>query len=184
MTKASATADTVTPRQRAFAEAYVRCGNGSQAAREAGYSAKRANQQALLLTNNPAVKAYIAQLTAAAVEHAKVTIDEVHDELKLIAFADLADFVEWGFDPDNPTAPQVRLKPSDTLDAARRRAIVEVSQTKFGVRIKLADKLGALDRLGKHLGMFSEVGGDDDDPPPPVSVTINVVDASVPRADP
>lgn len=138
----------LTVRQKAFAEAYVRCGVGAQAAREAGYSPKRADQQANKLLQHEKVMAYIKGLQAKASDDAGVSIKQVIDEYALIAFADLSEFVEWG-----PRG--VRLKESNTLDAARRRAIVEVRESATGgLSIKLADKKGALDSLGKHLGMF------------------------------
>ena len=142
----------MTEKQRLFAEDYVTHGVARRAALAAGYSDKRAEQQGYKLLNDPANKAvqdYIAALRAKSAQKAEVSASEVIKELKLIAFADLADFVEWG--PNG-----IRLKDSATLDAVRRRAIVEVKETATGISIKLADKVAALDRLGKHLGMFIE----------------------------
>lgn len=144
----------LTPRQLAFAAAYAKHGVAERAAIEAGYSRKTARAQVTRLLTNVGIAAEVKRLTGQAAERAQVDVDRVVDELSLIGFADLSDFVEWGFDPGQPEAPQVRLKPSKKLDAAKRRAIVEVSETQFGVRIKLADKLGALDRLARTLGMF------------------------------
>lgn len=144
----------LSPRQLAFAAAYAKHGVASRAAIEAGYSEKTAASQAERLLRNVGIRTEVDRLLAVALDRAEVDVSRVVDELTLVGFADLADFVEWGFDPDDPEAPQVRLKPSATLDSDKRRAVVEVSETKFGVRIKLADKIGALDRLGKHLGMF------------------------------
>lgn len=143
----------MTEKQRLFAEDYVTHGVARRAALAAGYSDKRAEQQGYKLLNDPAYQAvqdYIAELRAKSAQKAEVSASEVIKELKLIAFADLADFVEWG--PNG-----IRLKDSATLDAVRRRAIVEVKETASGgLSIKLADKVAALDRLGKHLGMFIE----------------------------
>lgn len=166
----------LTEQQAKFARAYVRLGVAEQAALEAGYAADTARKQASRILEMPQVKAEVERLQALATERAVVSAAEVLQELALVGFADLSEFVEWG--PDG-----VRLRDSKKLDAAKRRAIIEVSQGRYGIKIKLADKMVALDRLGKHLGIFSDAGGDDDEAPPPVQVTISVIDASVPRAD-
>lgn len=46
------------PRQRRFVEAYLRCGDGEEAALAAGYSEKAAAAQAKRLLADPAVQAY------------------------------------------------------------------------------------------------------------------------------
>jgi Terminase small subunit len=35
-------------------------------------------------------------------------------------------------------------------------AIAEVGKTSGGIRVKLYDKVGALEKLGRHLGMFKD----------------------------
>ena len=66
---------------------------------------------------------------------------------------------------------QVSLKDSSELPEGAGRAVAEVSQaaTKAGgsVRFKLYDKVGVLEKIGRHLGMFPnchEVGGFDGHP--------------------
>ena len=137
----------LTPRQQAFAAAYAQHGVAERAALDAGYAAGTARKNAQRLLARPGVRAEVDRLLAQATATAEVDVSRVVEELSLIGFADLADFVEWG--PNG-----VKLKPSSALDAEKRRSIVEVSEGRFGVKIRLADKLGALDRLGRHLGMF------------------------------
>lgn len=137
----------LTEQQAKFARAYVRLGVAEQAALEAGYAPDTARKQASRILEMPQVKAEVERLQALATERAVVSAAEVLQELALVGFADLSEFVEWG--PDG-----VRIKDSEAIDPVRRRAIVEVSESKFGVKIKLADKIAALDRLGKHLGLF------------------------------
>ena len=43
-----------------------------------------------------------------------------------------------------------------SMDDDTAAAVSEVSLTAQGVKIKMADKLGALEKMGKHLGMFSD----------------------------
>lgn len=52
--------DGLTPRQKAFVDAYCQCPNGSQAAIKAGYSVKTAGSQANWLLKNPKVHKAIA----------------------------------------------------------------------------------------------------------------------------
>lgn len=140
----------LTPRQRKFCEGYAASGNAQRAALAAGYSEKTARAQAKRLLGNAGIRAYLGAMQRQATEKAQVEVDHVMQELALIAFADLTEFVEWNEDG-------VRLKASDTLDELRRRSIIEVKETRYGVSIKLADKVSALDRLGKALGMFVDV---------------------------
>lgn len=137
----------LSPRQLAFAAAYAKHGVASRAAVEAGYSEKTAASQAERLLRNVGIRAEVERLGAKATEKAEVDVQRIVDELALIGFADLAEFVEWG--PEG-----VRLKSSDSLDAVHRRAIVEVSESRNGLKIKLADKNSALEKLGRYLGMF------------------------------
>lgn len=137
----------LSPRQLAFAAAYAKHGVATRAAAEAGYSAKTAGQIGERLLRNVEIRAEVERLQSKATAKAEVDVERVVRELSLIGFSDLAEFVEWG--PEG-----VQLKPSDQIDAARRRAIVEVSQGQHGIKIKLADKNSALDKLGRYLGMF------------------------------
>lgn len=143
-------ADACNQRQRMFAEAYAECGVATQAAIVAGYSKKTAHVQGDRLLSNAKVAAYLAALQAKATGAAGIRVEDVMRELGVIGFADMAEFAEWD-------GEGVRLIPSVELDDLRRRAIVEVKQTRNGVSIKLADKVSALDRLGKALGMFVDV---------------------------
>jgi phage terminase small subunit len=93
-----------------------------------------------------------------------VTIDRIVGEYVKIAFADAGDYFDWG--PNGVT-----VKDKSELTPEQRSAVAEVSQTvteKGGtIRVKLHDKLNALEKLGKHLGMFidkHEVAGKDGGP--------------------
>ena len=76
-------------------------------------------------------------------------------ELARIGFSDIRQVVDWG-----PGSVTVRDSASIGDDAAA--AVAEVGKTATGIRVKLHDKVGALEKLGRHLGMFKdkvEVGG-------------------------
>ena len=92
------------------------------------------------------------------------TVERVLAEYAKIGFADIKDFVEFrtektvvGHEDGEPIYDYkqiVETKPSDEVDGA---IINEVSIGKDGTfRFKLHDKKGALDMIGKYLGMFTE----------------------------
>jgi phage terminase small subunit len=135
--------------QRAtFAREYAtNGGNGEKAAIAAGYSEKTARQKAVAILKDPAVVAEIRKITEAGAKRAEITVERIMEELAVGAFADITDFVEWD-------SKGVRLKASSQLDTLKRRGIVEVSETMNGVKIKLMNKLSALELAGKQIGMF------------------------------
>jgi phage terminase small subunit len=139
----------LTDKQARFIEEYLVDLNATQAYLRAypdsSPDAARASASALL--TNPNIQDAMAEAMRERSERTKVTQDMVVRELALIGFADLTDFVEWD-------SGSVKLKPSTDLDETKRRAIIEVSQTQHGIKIKLADKKGSLDSLGRHLGIF------------------------------
>jgi hypothetical protein len=118
----------------------------------------------------------------AATSMAWMEVDSrIVDELGAIAFSDLGDFVDWDNETqhvaadikdridadvetgDRPAAEvvtitnRVTLKPSHKLTPALRRAVAKVSQDRYGnVRVEMHDKLAALDKLARALGMYQE----------------------------
>jgi phage terminase small subunit len=144
------------PKQATFVKEYLVDLNATQAAIRAGYSARTAHAQGPRLLGNVGVAAAIASATQARSERTLITADRVLEEIAAIAFAHMGQYAEWG-------GESVTLKDSQTVDP---RAVAEVSQkvTRSGnnVGIKLHDKLGALEKLGKHLGMWTDKGEADD----------------------
>lgn len=95
-----------------------------------------------------------------------ISAKEVLRELKRIGFADIKNFLSYktaktvvGYDKDThePIAdysPIISLIDSEDVDG---KVIQEVSISSRGVfSFKLHDKMSALDKLGKHLGMFKD----------------------------
>ncbi|MBO8085759.1 MAG: terminase small subunit [Marichromatium sp.] len=153
-------------RRGRFVREYLRDLDPEAAARRAGYAPARAAATAQRLLRDPALGAALhAAWGARAGVSAGVSAEAVVRELALIAFADLVEFVDWDADG-------VRVRDSRALDAARRRAIVEVRQGPQGVQLKLASKQAALEALGRHLGLH-------DTPPPETTLVI-----ANPRAEP
>ena len=112
-----------------------------------GYSANRTN--ALALRRRPEVHARIAELERAGAERAEITVARVVEELAKIAFADIAEYGEW-------TNSEFVLKNTEDLSPDLTAAIAQVRTSDKGVALKMHDKLAALDKLGKYLGMSDE----------------------------
>jgi phage terminase small subunit len=68
---------TLTPRQQRFADEYIVCGNGSEAARRAGYSERTARQIAAENLSKPDIKAAIEAARAREAEYWRLQKREV-----------------------------------------------------------------------------------------------------------
>lgn len=146
----------MTPKQKRFVQEYLIDLNATQAAIRAGYSSKRADAIGYENLRKPEIRSALEKAQERLAEEAGIAAAQVLRELAIMGLSDLTDYVVWG--PDG-----VSLKDSASLDAAKRRAVVEVSQTQHGVKIKLANKLGALELIGRHLGLFEKPETRDDD---------------------
>ncbi len=92
------------------------------------------------------------RLVKEAEDESIVTAKEVLRELKKIGFADIKDYLSFTTDESNNQ--RIQLFDSDKVDG---RVIQEVSLNSKGTfTFKLYDKLSALDKLAKHLGMYTE----------------------------
>lgn len=158
------------PRHELFAQAIAKGLSATDAYRAAGYKPDRKN--AARLTTNDDIRTRVDEILAAGAKRAEVTVEQVVRELAKIGFSDIRKAVKWQGtlvqETDNPdggdilvvkniVTNHVQLLSSDEIDEDTAACISEVSQTKEGsLKIKFHDKLGALEKLGKHLGMFVE----------------------------
>ena len=140
----------MTKKQKRFIEEYLIDPNATQAAIRAGYSPDTAKSIGSENLTKPDIKAQIARAMAERSRRTGVNADRVIMELAKIAFVNANDVID---------AETATLKP-DALpeDTA---AIQSVKVKTFGEdglerEIKMADKLKALELLGKHLGMFRD----------------------------
>jgi phage terminase small subunit len=153
----------LTPRQRRFVEEYVVDLNGTQAAIRAGYSRSGASVEGSRLLANPKIQAAVAAAQEERSKRTGITADWVLQRLAAFASVDIRNVVSWGEavpvrDPETgeeSITNGVAIVDSKDLDPLTAAAITEVSQTRTGeIRVKLVDKLAALEKIGKHLGMF------------------------------
>ncbi len=146
------------PRHERFAQLLAEGHTADEAYNRAGYTPNRGN--AIRLKANERIARRVAEIQAAAAERVGVTIERVLNELALIGFADMGDYMALG---EDGTA---RLDWSKLPQGGTRvisEIIQEVVETRSDeappirrTRFKLYDKRAALVDIGKHLGMFAE----------------------------
>ena len=142
-------ADALKPKHKAFAEAYLsNGGNAYRAALTAGYSESFARAKSYQLLEREDIQDYIAQRRKQMARRA-VSPERVLLELAAIGFANAADIVR--VEDGKIIIADTGDLPSDT-----RKAIAEIRQGRDGIEIKMADKVKALELMGKNLGLFRE----------------------------
>ena len=164
----------LTLREQRFVEEYLISPNVGPAMIRAGYSPNSARQHGHQVMKRPDIIAAIAAGQAKLSAKTGITAERVLNELAKIAFADIRKvFTPSGnllppADMDDDTAAIIAsidvvtrsrqggasegLEDQPNGGALKRRA----SQVEHIHKIKLADKLGALTQIGRHLGMFTD----------------------------
>ena len=148
-------------KQQRFAEEYLIDSNATQAAIRAGYSAKTAYSQGQRLLKNVEVEAAIQKAQDARAKRTEVTIDRVLTELALIGFADMGTYLklkngrverrDWSDLPEGATKVIQEITQEEHT-GGRGHDVGETRRTKF----RLYSKLDALEKIARHLGMFTE----------------------------
>lgn len=87
----------LTPKQKAFADAYIETGNQTEAARRAGYSEKSAKQVGTENMTKPAVAAYIKERMDALEAQHVASADEVMRFFSSVMRGEVKD--QFGLDP-------------------------------------------------------------------------------------
>lgn len=146
----------LTEKQKRFVEEYLVDLNATQSAIRAGYSEKTAEQMGYQLLQKTSVQEAIQHSMASRSARTEITQDAVLRELAAIGFAKATDFVQI-------RDSRVRLSETDSLTDEQKRAIAGIKEGKFGIELKLHDKIKALELLGQHLGLFTgkEAQGDE-----------------------
>lgn len=147
----------LTPKQEAFCSEYLIDLNASAAARRAGYSEDTAGAIGWENLKKPEIQFRLTELRQKLNRNNDDLAQKVIEELKKVGFSNIQDFIETGNS----------IKDLSTVDAIKAGAIagIKKSVTTFGdgegnegekttVEFKLWDKLSALDKLGRHLGIF------------------------------
>jgi phage terminase small subunit len=146
-------------KQARFVAEYLVDLNATQAAIRAGYSRRTANEQGARLLAKASISHAVQERQAKRLGKLDITADRVLAELARIGFSDIR---EW-FDETG------RLKPLGDLgdNAARALASVKVLREKYTtkeestteetvIEVKAWDKVAALDKLARHLGLLKD----------------------------
>lgn len=144
-------------KQKKFAKEYLVDLNATKAAIRAGYSEKSAYSQGHDLLKKPEIQDLIQKGREEAEKRTEVSLDRVIEEMAKVAFSDLRKTLGPG---------GVLLDPSEwDDDTAAAIASLEVVSQPAGKdengntiiervhKIKTWDKMSALEKLGRHLGL-------------------------------
>ena len=153
----------LTIKQEAFCQAFVRLGDKSAAYREA-YSSSNMKPQTIhvrasKLTNEYKISTRIDLIRAEISERNKITIDELVQNLAgMVRFDPASVYDEFGALKSIHEMPKEARQMISELNIDEIKGFVNgesviVGQTK---KIKLFDKLGAIEKLMKHLGGYSK----------------------------
>ena len=136
--------------RRMFIEEYCKDWNASAAAVRAGYSAKTSRAQGSRLLTRVDVQREIEEEMRERTLKAGITVDRIIQEYGKIAFSDITRFVRWD-------GGEISVVDSKDIDIEHSPALQEVSKTDGGtIKIKLHDKLAALNKLAENLGMAGD----------------------------
>ena len=155
----------LTDKQRLFCVYYIRCFNATKAyqkAYECDYISAMQNGSRML--RNDKVKEEIQRLKQNRLNREFFSEEDLFQKYMDIAFADITDFTEFGnkeikvINPDTGkderlTISYVNIKNSSEVDGT---LISEVSKGKDGVKVKLTDRMKAMQWLSDHMDLATE----------------------------
>lgn len=149
------------PKHEAFCIKYIQnSGNATDAYIAAGYkcSANTAKANAARLLKRPEIQTNIQLLTEEALKKEEITIKDIVNELKKIAFCDhQLLFNEKGEPKSYNELPPDCIAAMDMFDLKRS---VDGS---YNLKVKFQDKIKALELLARYIGMFDKNKNDTND---------------------
>jgi phage terminase small subunit len=143
---------TLTKKQELFVKEYIIDFNATRAAIAAGYSEDSAYSIGSENLYKPEIQEAIQKEMEKRKKRIEINQDFVLEQLAKIAGANIKDFIQYDKDGE------ISFKPYDEVDG---QMISEISNTSTAhgrsKRVKLYDKMKALELLGKHFGMYKDV---------------------------
>lgn len=146
----------MTKKQKRFVDEYLIDLNATQAAIRAGYSPLTARDIGCENLTKPNIQEAIDKAIAERSRRTGVNADRVVRELAKIAFVNAGEVVDFD------TAILMDKISEDDMAAIQSVKVKTFGEDGVEREVKLADKLKALELLGKHLGLFKdkvELGG-------------------------
>ena len=140
----------MTKKQKRFVEEYLIDLNATQAAIRAGYSPDSAKEIGSENLTKPDIAKAVDQAIAERSRRTGVNADRVVRELAKIAFVNAGEVV------DLDTALLMDKISDDDMAAIQSVKVKTFGEDGVEREVKLADKLKALELLGKHLGLFKD----------------------------
>ena len=141
----------LTAKQKRFIDEYLIDLNATAAAQRAGY--KNPNKIGTRLVGKSSISEEISKRMADRSKRTEITQDRVLRELAAIAFQNSKNLFEWD-------SSGVRLKASKDLTDDEAAAVSDVSEIRskegITVKVRVFDKMRALELLAKHLGMLTD----------------------------
>lgn len=155
----------LTDKQRLFCIYYIRCFNATKAYQKAyGCDYISAMQNGSRMLRNDKVKEEIFRLKQDRLNREFFSEEDLFQKYMDIAFADITDFTEFGnkdvkvVNPDTGKEEKIRvsyvnIKNSSEVDGT---LVSEVSKGRDGVKVKLADRMKAMQWLSDHMDFATE----------------------------
>jgi len=151
----------LTDKQQLFCIYYIRCFNATKAYQKAyGCNYTTAMSEGSKHLRNPKIKEEIFRLKQERLNREFLSEADIFQKYMDIAFADITDYVEFGNgsfnDPETGEEVSysfVNLKDSKTVDGT---IVSEVSKGREGAKIKLADRMKALQWLTDHMDLATD----------------------------
>jgi len=146
------------PKRERFCHEYIKDLNRTKAAIRARYSKRTAKSIGQRLLTFVDIQKRIAELMDARAKRTQTTQDQVLEELKILAHSDFRDF---GTVVKESGDKRLKLKTFKQIKGNATRAIKSITErvSKDGVTLifKLHGKVPALELIGKHIGMFTDL---------------------------
>lgn len=144
----------LTIKQEKFCNLYLETGNATDAYRQAydcgNMKYDTIKRKAVELLKNGTITATIEEKRISMNEESDIRKQDILEELKAIAFSDIADYVEFD-------GTVLSIKSFEKLTPSQRKAIESIKKGRHGIEIRLHGKNWSIDRICKMLGFDAPV---------------------------
>lgn len=155
----------LTPKQYRFCQEYLIDLNATQAAIRAGYSSDSAYSIGSENLTKPEIQSRVQKLIQERNKATSISAERVVHEISKVAFASIGSFIKVTddgmpyVDMAGMTLEELQAVADVQVDAYSDNSTGEAREVRK-VKIKLHDKLRALDMLAKHTGLYDKTDAD------------------------